>query len=116
MKRLPDVQILGTKYRVYVKNEQECPDLCDCHAVTDPVACTIVFDHEIHTSPAFEDTKLHEALHAIFSVSGIEHDIKNHMADKSGYNALEERIVRILAPSLLTVLPQLKRIKCSPKS
>ena len=83
---IPNVRILGRKFKIEVK------DLHDMYGQCDKAAAVIAVDPD-QDEFSFKDTLLHEIMHAILHQQGSTHSYK-----------LEESFVRPLATGIMTVM------------
>ncbi len=91
------VDILGQRYRLEVYSHIEVEGECDPHAG--------VIRLRRQATDRMTDTLIHEILHGIFDGSGLGWQLRQRLKlTRSKYDALEEDMIRVLAPALLSIL------------
>lgn len=110
MKRLGTIEVCGIRYSLVLATEEERPDLVDRWGVLDPETCEITL-HDGMTADRFENTIVHEILHACFDASGMSTYLTSNLKRGVSIHDVEEQLIRGLTPALITALRGAKLLR-----
>lgn len=110
------LDIGGQKWRVSILGADEAPppEMLGKEGVCEGVCLHeegMIYIREMPSKPRMYDALIHELLHAVIDTSGIGTLLSNNMKRGSKWDELEEQLVRILTPHIITTLRNARLLK-----